>query len=103
MRGHIFSGVALVASLASQEAWAGDISLVAPTAAAPSAWASPAPYPNDWDKRIGYDFWTRLVNYYALEMGHDAAPPDPSGDQTQLRGQPADGGALQLLCGQGAQ
>jgi len=59
-------------------ACAADVSLATPTSAAPYGWGFPAPYPKDWDNRIGYDFWTRLVNYYALEMGHDAPPPDPS-------------------------
>jgi hypothetical protein len=34
--------------------------------ASTAAQAQPA-YPADWDKRIGDDFWTRLINYYALE------------------------------------
>jgi hypothetical protein len=38
----------------------------------------PAPYPKDWDKRLGDDFLTRFINYYFLEDGHDAAPPDPT-------------------------
>ena len=50
------------------------IALLASTAAL----AQPAPYPADWDKRLGDDFWTRLINYYALEWGHDGAPPDPT-------------------------
>jgi hypothetical protein len=44
--------------------------------AAPSSY--PAPYPKDWDKKLGEDFLTRFINYYLLEAGHDSAPPDPS-------------------------
>ena len=29
------------------------------------------------DAWLGTDFWSRLVNYYRLEWGHDAAPADP--------------------------
>src|SRR6266581_2392111 len=74
----IFASVPLIALLASNAASAADLSVLAPSGAVPYAWGYPAPYPKDWDKRIGYDFWTRLVNYYALEMGHDAPPPDPA-------------------------
>lgn len=37
------------------------------------------PYKNysTLDRCIGDDFWTRLINYYKLEWGHDAAPVDP--------------------------
>jgi hypothetical protein len=38
----------------------------------------PSPYPKDWDKRLGDDFLTRFINYYFLELGQSAAPPDPS-------------------------
>ncbi len=76
-RKSIFASVPLIAVLASNAAPAADVSLLAPVSAAPYAWGYTAPYPKDWDKRIGYDFWTRLVNYYALEWGHDAPPPDP--------------------------
>jgi Putative beta-barrel porin-2, OmpL-like. bbp2 len=29
------------------------------------------------DAWLGTDFWTRFINYYRLEWGHDAAPADP--------------------------
>ena len=69
--------VSLIALAASSVALA-DGSVTTWQATAAYSWAYPAPYPKDWDRRIGYDFWTRLVNYYALEMGHDGAPPDPT-------------------------
>jgi hypothetical protein len=71
-----FASASLIVLLASSAAPAADVAFVAP--AMPYAYGFPAPYPKDWDKQIGYDFWTRLVNYYALEIGHDAAPPDPT-------------------------
>lgn len=42
------------------------------------AGAQTSSYPKDWDKRIGDDPLTRFFNYYALEWGHDSAPPDPT-------------------------
>ncbi|HXL50143.1 MAG TPA: hypothetical protein VN975_15285, partial [Xanthobacteraceae bacterium] len=83
------------ALLASTAAQAGDA--VMPARAVPVAAASndaavawqPAPYPADWDKRIGEDFWTRLINYYALEWGHDGAPPDPTAPPGRRAGWPA--------------
>ncbi|MBV8090580.1 MAG: outer membrane beta-barrel protein [Alphaproteobacteria bacterium] len=87
--------IAAVALLASTAAQAGDA--VSPAWAVPVAATSndaavawqPAPYPEDWDKRIGEDFWTRLVNYYALEWGHDGAPPDPTAPPGRRAGWPA--------------
>src|SRR5467141_462618 len=83
------------ALLASTAARAGDA--VMPARAIPVAAASndaavawqPAPYPADWDKRIGDDFWTRFINYYALEWGHDGAPPDPTAPPGRRAGWPA--------------
>src|SRR6266404_9365773 len=73
--------IVAVALLASTAAQAGDAVLPAravPVAAASNdatvAW-QPALYPTDWDKRIGDDFWTRFINYYALEWGHDVLRP----------------------------
>src|SRR5262245_32029994 len=56
--------------------------------ASTAAQAQPAPYPADWDKRLGDDPWTRLINYYALEWGHDGAPPDPSAPPSRRAGWP---------------
>jgi len=86
--------IVAVALLASTAAQAGDAVLPAravPVAAtsndATVAW-QPAPYPADWDKRIGDDFWTRLINYYALEWGHDGPPPDPTAPAGRRAGWP---------------
>ncbi|MGH9638266.1 MAG: hypothetical protein ACRD72_25810, partial [Candidatus Angelobacter sp.] len=78
MKTFAFAGVSLISLVASSAASAADVSALAPMSTAPYAWGYPAPYPKDWDRRIGYDFWSRLANYYALEMGHDAPPPDPT-------------------------
>src|SRR6516164_665285 len=128
----VLLGASLIALAVSNAAMA-DGSAGTWQATAAYTWAYPAPYPNDWDRRIGYDFWTRLVNYYALEWGHDGAPPDPTappgrlaggtgehaalslhgmavwrrdehrGDQAELGGQPADGGACQHRVRQSAE
>src|SRR6202035_4179224 len=44
----------------------------------------PCPYGGDpyknyncLDAYLGTDFWSRFVNYYRLEWGHEAAPADP--------------------------
>jgi hypothetical protein len=74
-----YAGVSLIALAAANRAFAADTSWTTPTQyAAPYGWGYVAPYPKDWDSRIGYDFWTRFINYYALEMGHAEPPPDPT-------------------------
>jgi hypothetical protein len=78
MKQIISASLLFTALIASSAATASDVSLAIPAGTAPYARGSPAPYPTDWDKRIGEDFWTRLINYYALEWGHDGAPPDPT-------------------------
>ena len=95
--------IVAVALLASTAAQAGD-DAVLPARAVPVAAASndatvawqPAPYPADWDKRIGDDFWTRFINYYALEWGHDGAPPDPTAPPGRLAGGTGEHAALSL-------
>jgi len=71
----LVAGVALIALLAPNAASAVDNYYFGPEP--PYLWGRPLPYPKDWDRRIGWDFWTRLLNYYALEWGHADAPPDP--------------------------
>jgi hypothetical protein len=73
MKSLALASVSVVALIASNAAWAADVATV--PAAAP---AYPAPYPKDWDKRIGEDPLTRFFNYYFLESGHDGPPPDPA-------------------------
>src|ERR1700724_3899295 len=74
-----YAGVSLIALAGLNAANAADDPWTTPTQyAVPYGWGYVAPYPKDWDSRIGYDFWTRFINYYALEMGHAEPPPDPS-------------------------
>jgi hypothetical protein len=66
-------GTACIVLVATGSAWAADdLPVKAPAQAQTSS------YPKDWDKQIGDDPLTRFFNYYALEWGHDGAPPDPT-------------------------
>lgn len=62
---------------------------------APKALADPAaacdPYTNYacLNDYLGTDISTRFLNYYKLEMGHAAAPSDPSAPPTSRQGWPA--------------
>lgn len=77
MRWVLVANVAVAALLASGTARAADAPFPV-KALQPPASSSPPPYPKDWDKRLGEDFWIRFINYYALEWGHAEAPPDPT-------------------------
>src|SRR5215467_3815251 len=44
------------------------------------------PYRKDWDKRLGDDSLTRLVNYYDLEWGRTEPPPDPTAPPSRRTG-----------------
>jgi len=46
-------------------------------------------YPADWQQRLGDDVWSRFVNYYRLEWGHDGPPPDPTAPPARRAGWPA--------------
>jgi hypothetical protein len=52
--------------------------------------APDAPYKNYdcLDKYLGDGFFERLVNYYRLEWGHEAAPSDPKAPPTRREGWP---------------
>src|SRR5690349_18062073 len=81
MKAMTVATVLVIFFLTTAQAPAGDIALLASENSGVYGLGYPrypAPYPKDWDRHIGYDFWTRLTNYYALEMGHDAPPPDPT-------------------------
>jgi hypothetical protein len=75
MKSLALASVSVAALMASTAAWSADVATVPAAAPAP---AYPAPYPKDWDKRIGDDPLTRFFNYYFLESGHDGPPPDPA-------------------------
>src|SRR5215831_18598066 len=78
MKQVIRAGVLLFTLIASSAGIAADLARNTPVKTRPYGWGSPPPYPKDWDKRIGDDVWSRFINYYALEWGHDGAPPDPT-------------------------
>ncbi|MGO9432489.1 outer membrane beta-barrel protein [Rhodoblastus sp.] len=69
------------AALLSSVAFADDES-------APLVDAAPAIDPNYNTKNLGDGFFTRLINYYKLEWGHEFAPPDPSALSSRRAGDP---------------
>src|SRR5947209_4180047 len=75
-----------VALLLNGSVEAADVSAVLKAPAQSAEQASPAPYPKDWDKRLGDDLFTRLVNYYALEWGRAEPPPDPRAPASRRAG-----------------
>src|SRR5262249_56397700 len=51
-------------------------------------WLPPRPNQKVWNNRPGDAPCPRLINYYALEWGHDGAPPDPSAPPSRRAGWP---------------
>jgi len=78
MKPVLLAGAFVVALVLNGTAQAADASMV--LKAPPQSQEQPSllPYPKDWDKRLGDDFFTRFVNYYALEWGRAEPPPDPT-------------------------
>jgi hypothetical protein len=69
-------------------AQAADVSATMPLKAPINCRAPDAPY-KDYkcmDAYLGDDFFTRLVNYYRLEMGHDGPPADPKAPPARRAG-----------------
>ncbi len=68
---------------------AGAVALLSPTAFAqdgsPAA-AAPAVDPNYNTNNLGETFFTRFVNYYKLEWGHESGPVDPSAPAARREG-----------------
>jgi hypothetical protein len=77
MKRLLLAGVSLAAIGLVNGAYAADASL--PGKAAYGCKGVVDPYKNYscLDAYLGTDFWSRFVNYYRLEWGHDAAPADP--------------------------
>jgi hypothetical protein len=77
MKRTILAGVALAATALFDGAGAADATL--PAKAPGGCRTVVDPYKNYacLDAWLGTDFWGRLVNYYRLEWGHEAAPADP--------------------------
>jgi hypothetical protein len=80
MKFFLLAGASLAVLAACEPALAGEPLTVSPQI------TEPAPYPKDWDKQLGEDFWTRLTNYYRLEWGHDGPPPDPTAPPSRRPG-----------------
>ncbi len=59
-----FAGVSLIALAGSNAANAADDSWITPTQYASAVRLGICrALSKDWDSRIGYDFWTRFINY----------------------------------------
>lgn len=77
MKRLLLAGVSLAAMGLASSAYAADAT--APAKAPVGCKTVIDPYKNYacLDAYLGTDFWSRLVNYYKLEWGHEAAPADP--------------------------
>ena len=78
MKSFLRMGVNVVVLLFNGAARAAEVATALPAPPQNQEQASLPPYPKDWDKRLGDDFFTRLVNYYALEWGRTEPPSDPT-------------------------
>ena len=86
MKCFLRTGVSVAVLLLNGAAQAAESALVLPAPPQYQEQASLPPYPKDWDKRLGDDFFTRLVNYYALEWGRTEPPPDPTAPASRRTG-----------------
>src|SRR5436309_5306236 len=83
----LFAGISAIALLlASSYGHTAELPLVVKAPPQPQDPTPPPPYPKDWDKRLGQEFLTRLINYYALEWGHAEAPSDPNAPPSRRTG-----------------
>src|SRR5215831_16654260 len=80
------TGVFVAVLLLTGAAQAAESAMVLPAPPQYQELASLPPYRKDWDKRLGDDFFTRLVNYYALEWGRTEPPPDPTAPPSRRTG-----------------
>src|ERR1700730_13163227 len=78
MKALLLAGVSLVAIGSIDGAIAADAALPS-KAPANCAGGTVDPYKNYscLDSYLGNDFFSRFINYYRLEWGHEAAPSDP--------------------------
>jgi len=76
MKSFVRTGVCVAVLLLNGAARAAEVATVLPAPPQNEEQASLPPYPKDWDKRLGDDFFTRLLNYYALEWGRTEPPPE---------------------------
>jgi Putative beta-barrel porin-2, OmpL-like. bbp2 len=77
MKRLLLAGVALTAMGLLNRADAADAALPGKAPAGCKTVVDPYKNYECLDAWLGNDFFTRLVNYYRLEWGHDAAPADP--------------------------
>jgi Putative beta-barrel porin-2, OmpL-like. bbp2 len=75
MKSLLLAGVSLAAMGLLDAARAADAN--PPLLTAPAATCDPYKNYSCLDSYLGSDFFSRLVNYYRLEWGHDSAPQDP--------------------------
>ena len=75
MKRLVLAGVSLTALSLFNAAHAADAN--PPLLKAPSSTCDPYKNYSCLDSYLGSDFFTRFVNYYRLEWGHDSAPSDP--------------------------
>src|SRR6202045_1492750 len=78
MKRLLLAGVALSAMGLLNRADAADAALPAKAPAGCKVVVDPYKNYSCLDAWLGSDFFTRLVNYYRLEWGHDAGPADPT-------------------------
>jgi hypothetical protein len=78
MKRLLLAGVALTAMGLLNRADAADAALPGKAPAGCKTVVDPYKNYECLDAWLGNDFFTRLVNYYRLEWGHDAAPADPN-------------------------
>src|SRR5262249_54857499 len=86
MKPFLLAVACAVALLLSGTAQAADASIVLKAPPQSQGQTALPPYPKAWDKPLGYDFFTRLINYYALEWGRTEPLPDPTAPPARRTG-----------------
>src|SRR5262245_30162288 len=86
MKSFLRTGMSVAVLLLNGAARAAEGAMVLPAPSDYQQQASLPPYPKDWDKRLGDDFFTRLVHYYALEWRRTEPPPDPTAPSSRRAG-----------------
>jgi Putative beta-barrel porin-2, OmpL-like. bbp2 len=84
MKKVLCAGVACLAMIAADRANAADMPFKAPAKGSCDSYKNYSCL----DAYLGEDFWTRLINYYRLEWGRDAAPSDPKAPPSRRAGWP---------------
>lgn len=87
MKRLLLAGVSLTAVGLVNAAHAADATL--PPLKAPSSACDPYKNYSCLDSYLGSDFFSRFINYYRLEWGHEAAPSDPKAPPSRRADWPA--------------